>query len=57
LSEIEEEIKPFKYVRTFESMSTERPIAEMDKEVLQAYINKMLGAKDARANSTEPAAK
>jgi hypothetical protein len=57
LSEIEEESKPFRYTRTFESVTTERPVAEMDKEALQVYINKMLGAKDGKNKTAEPAAK
>jgi hypothetical protein len=57
LAEIEEETKPFRYARTFESVANERPVTEMDKEALQSYINKILGTKDAKANSTELAAK
>jgi len=45
LSEKEEEDKPYRYVRTFSAETTERPISEMDKEELQTFINRLLGAK------------
>ena len=45
LSEKEEEDRPYRYVRTFSAESAERPISEMDKEELQTFINRLLGAK------------
>jgi hypothetical protein len=44
LSEKEEESKPYRYVRKF-SEEQIQTISEMDKEELQTYINRLLGAK------------
>jgi len=43
LSESSTGTRPYKYTRTFEAETRSKPIAEMDKEVLQAYISKLLG--------------
>jgi len=45
LSEKEEESKTYRYVRTFSAEQETRTVTEMDKEELQGYINRLLGAK------------
>jgi len=57
LVETEEDYKPFRYSRTFGSIAAERPVMDMEKDALQNYINKILGAKDARVNSVDPIVK
>jgi len=46
LSETEDEIKPYHYVRTFKEVAKPKVVSEMDKEELQAYINQLLKPQD-----------
>jgi len=53
LSETSEDVKPFKYARTFQSATKERPVSDMDKNALENYINGILGVKDPKSNQTK----
>ena len=53
MSETSEDVKPFKYTRTFQSNANERPLTDMDKEALENYINGILGVKDPKSNQTK----
>ena len=53
MSETSEDVKPFKYTRTFQSTTNERSISNMDKEALETYINGILGVKDPKSNQTK----
>jgi len=46
LAETQEEVKPYRYFKTFKEGSKENPIDEMASEELQAHINQILGAKN-----------
>jgi len=45
-------VKPYKYTRTFQSATTEIPVAEMNKDVLDEYIRGILGAKAQKSGPT-----
>jgi len=45
LSEREEEIKPYRYVRTFNDLTRQKTVSEMDKGELQSFISQILGSK------------
>jgi len=40
-----EDEKPYRYVRVFVPTVEQKPPEGMDEEILQAYINKLLGTK------------
>jgi len=44
-SDKKEELKPYRYVRTFSKEEKTQKVSEMDKEELQSYINRLIGAK------------
>jgi len=50
-------VKPYRYARTFQSVATEIPVAEMDKDVLEVYIRGILGAKAQKGSSAGASAK
>ena len=45
LSEREDEIRPYRYVRTFKEVAKPLLVSEMGKDQLQEYINGILGTK------------
>jgi len=49
--------KPYKYTRTFQSATTEIPVTEMNKDVLDEYIRGILGAKAQKKGPADAAAK
>ena len=55
LAEAEEVVKPYKYSRTFEAANRERPMAEMDKATLSAYIKEILGSSDPESSGSQMA--
>jgi len=44
--------RPYKYTRTFQTATTDIPVAEMNKDVLDEYIRGILGAKARKSGST-----
>ena len=53
LSEKQEESQPYRYVRTFAVEPKSRPVAEMDKDEIQEFINQLLGAKGTATKTRE----
>ena len=51
--EAEELVRPYKYSRTFEATNKERPMAEMDKATLSAYIKEILGSSDPESSGSQ----
>ncbi len=48
----EELVKPHRYARTFEAERKERPLAEMDKAALSAYIREILSGAGSESKET-----
>jgi hypothetical protein len=53
LSETEENLAPYKYVRTFKEKTKAVSIADFNKEELQDYLNALLDIKDPKSASRE----
>ena len=56
LPETKDEGRPYRYVRTFKEVEMPRPVAEMDRDEVQGFINQLLGAKgvDNAITKTKP---
>ena len=46
MREDEDEPRPYRYNRSFQTAPAPRQVFEMDKEALEAYIKKILAPKD-----------
>jgi len=57
MPESEDSVKPYSYVRKFESTSTTVQASDMDKDALQAYIKEILGAGQESASAPKPKSK
>ena len=53
MSETDNELKPYRYMRRFDGATKSTPVAEMDKDALQAYIKKILAPGDGKAGASE----
>ena len=53
MSEGRKESGTYSYTKTFSAQANSKPIAEMDKEALQAYINRLLAPNSGQSNQRE----
>ena len=53
MSETEDGPRPFRYRRTFSDDVKQKPAVEMDKDLIQDYINKLFGVKESKIASSK----